>query len=81
MYTILDRPGIVVVSRAILPSLGLRTLCRTFVTAKLWTLKRVEAFKIIYVTAKLQDRAMHDETLVVCITAEFWNATIWDEEL
>ena len=52
------------------------TLCRSFVTAKLRTMKGVEALKILYITAKLQDGAMRDEMLVICVTAELRDATV-----
>ena len=47
-----------------------------FKTAKLRTMKPVEVLKIVYVTAKLQDGAMRDETLVICVTAELQDAKV-----
>ena len=84
MYAILDVPGgrdrgslaghpAIYISRA--------TLCRVFVTAKLGTMKGVEAFEILNVTAKLRDGVMHDETLVICVTSELSDATVWGNEL
>ena len=55
-------------------------MCRVFVIAKLRTIKRVEVLEILYITAKLRDGAMHDETLVICGTAELRDATVRGKE-
>ena len=86
MYAILDVPGgrdrdslaghpAIYISRA--------TLCRVFVTAKLGTMKGVHvvAFEILNVTAQLRDGVMRDETLVICVTSELSDATVWGNEL
>ena len=45
------------------------------------TLKGVEALEILYVTAKLQNGVMRDETLVIYVTAELWDVTVRGDEL
>ena len=37
--------------------------------------------EILYVTTKLQDGAMRDEVLVICIAAELRDATVRGDEL
>ena len=44
-------------------------------------MKGVEALEILYVTAKLRDGTMRDETLVICVTAELQDATVRGNEL
>ena len=80
MYAILDRPGIIrrqgrdhtaagilVVSQAVIPR---ATLCRAFVTAKLGTMKGVEALEIVIFTAKLQDAPGPGRcAVVICVAA------------
>ena len=45
------------------------------------TMKGVEALEILYVTVKLRDGAMRDETLVICITAELRDVMVRGDEL
>ena len=40
------------------------------VTAKVRTMKGVGVLESFHVSAKLRDRAMHDEMLVICVTAK-----------
>ena len=69
--------GIAVVLQAAIRGLP----CAALVTAKLGMMKGVEVLEIvciiIYVTPTLRDGVMHDETRVICVTAELLDAKVW----
>ena len=70
--------GIAVVSRAVIPR---AILCCAFITAKLGMMKGIEVLKIVYITAKLWNGVICDETLMICITADLRDAIVQGDEL
>ena len=71
--------GFTVVLWAIPSSIPRGYLGLGFVTAKLGTIKGVELYTSL--PCKLQNGAMRDEMLVICVTAEFQDATVHGDEL